>query len=346
MKATNRKIFLFCLFMAFIPVLMFAQPVNKTNFTDSLGRKQGFWKKYNKDTLKYEGQFKNDIPIGEFKYYFPNGKIKAQTTYSDNGKLAKTIMYLPDGKKNGEGTYIDKKKDGLWMYYGTNGRKISEEHYDKGVKTGEWRYYYDDGKINRVENYKNNLKDGVWMEFYPDSILKSKGNYVLDKQEGSVQFYGTNGKIILAGKYANDLKEGEWMFFNDIGAGERKLTYKASELLKEEVIIPTKSGNKYINAKSIAFCEGIGKETRIKLVAGDEIMASVPLDTIEQLLGDVNYFRINQAYVVAIWAVKNRKTFNKDNPVLTLNPDPGKVISVDPAKLEGFMSWADLIKNQ
>ena len=63
----------------------------KTNFTDSLGRKQGYWKKYSKDTLKYEGQFKDDIPVGEFKYYFFDGKVKAHTTYSDNGKVAKTI---------------------------------------------------------------------------------------------------------------------------------------------------------------------------------------------------------------------------------------------------------------
>ena len=55
------------------------------------------------------------------------------------------------------------------------------------------------------------------------------------------------------------------MFFNDLGQGERKLTYKNSFLLKEEVIVPTKSGNKYINAKSIAWCEAIGKDDSHKI---------------------------------------------------------------------------------
>lgn len=344
MKATNIKLTLICIIMMLVPVLLFAQPVNKTNFTDSLGRKQGYWKKYSKDTLKYEGQFKDDIPQGEFKYYFFDGKVKAQTIYSDNGKVAKTIMYHPNGKKNGEGMYVDKKKDGLWIYFGTNGVKISEENYKMGVKTGVWKYYYDDGRINRIENFKNNVKDGEWMEFYQDSVVKTKGVYSNDKLNGVVQCFGLTGKLFLTGKYVNDLKEGDWMFFNELGAGERKLTYKGSSLLKEEVIVPTKGGNKYINAKSIAWCEALGKETLIKLIAGDEITASVNIDTVERLLGQINYFRVNPGFVVAIWSVKNRKTFNKDNPVLTLNPDPGKLVVVDPEVLAGFMSWAGLIK--
>ncbi|MEI6851381.1 MAG: toxin-antitoxin system YwqK family antitoxin [Bacteroidota bacterium] len=344
MKATHLKLAVICFVMAVFPLLLMAQPVGKTNVTDSLGRKQGYWKKYSKDTLKYEGQFKDDIPVGEFKYYFFNGKVKAQTTYSDNGKVAKTIMYHPGGAKNGEGTYVDKKKDGTWVYYGINGMKISEENYVKGVKTGVWKYYYEDGRINRIENYKNDHKNGEWMEFYQDSVLKTKGTYVNDKLNGVVQCYGLTGKVFLTGKYVDDLKQGEWMFFNDLGAGERKLTYKDSYLMKEEVIVPTKGGNKYINAKSIAWCEAIGKETHIKLITGEDITATVAIDTVDRLLGQINYFRVNSTFEVAIWAIKNRKTFNKDNPVLTLNPDPGKLVSVDASVMEGFMSWADLIK--
>jgi len=134
------------------------------------------------------------------------------------------------------------------------------------------------------------------------------------------------------------------MFFNSMGAGERKLTYKAGDLIKEEVIVPVKNGSKYINAKSIAFCEGLGKETRIKLITGEDIQATVSIDTVDRLLGQINYFRVNSNFIVAIWSIKNRKTFTKDNPVLTLNPDPGKIVTVDPTVMEGFMSWADLIK--
>ena len=344
MKAINYKATFVWLVCIFFSSITYAQPESKTNFIDSLGRKQGFWKKYSKDTLKYEGQFKDDKPYGEFKYYYNDGRIKALTDYSDNGSVAKTILYYPDGKTNAEGTYLDQKKDSLWIYYGTNGVKIGEENYDHGIKSGVWKFYYSNGAINKMEYYKNNMRDGESTEFYQeDSIIKSKYNYSNDKLNGVVHYFGLNGKIILAGKYINDLKEGEWMFFNDLGAGERKLTYKASKLIKEEVVFPAKGANKYINVRDIAFCEGQGKETIIRLNAGDIIETTLTLDAVERLLGEVNYFRVNSNFIVSFWSVKNRKTFDKDNPVLTLNPDPGKAVSVANEYMSGFMSWADLI---
>ena len=44
-------------------------------------------------------------------------------------------------------------------------------------------------------------------------------------------------------------------------------------------------------------------------------MATFPIDSVDRLLGQINYFRVNSGFVVAIWAIKNRKTFSKDNPV-------------------------------
>lgn len=320
-----------------------AQPVEK-NQVDSLGRKQGYWKKYSKDTLKYEGHFNDDIPVGDFTYYYYNGNIKAKTSYSENGKIAKTIMYFSDGKKNAEGTYVNKLKDGVWLYYGRNSKVISEEYYKNGVKNGIWKYYYENGKINRIETYKNNAKNGEWFEFFEDSILKAKGTYMNDMLNGIVTYNNTDGKVSLTGKYVNDLKEGEWMFFNPNGQGERKLTYKNSMLIKEEIILKTKAGSKNINPKDVAFCESAGPETKVRLNSGEEVMASTTIDTVERLLGQVNYFRVNNNFIVALWAIKNRKSFNKDNPELILNPDPGKKVLVDFSVLEGFLYWAAILK--
>ena len=47
------------------------------NKTDAQGRKQGPWRKYQPGDkiLIYTGQFKDDIPVGEFRYYYPSGKV-------------------------------------------------------------------------------------------------------------------------------------------------------------------------------------------------------------------------------------------------------------------------------
>ena len=48
------------------------------NKTDAAGRKQGPWIKYQGDgtTPLYTGTFKDNIPVGEFRYFYPSGKVK------------------------------------------------------------------------------------------------------------------------------------------------------------------------------------------------------------------------------------------------------------------------------
>ncbi|MEI6124193.1 MAG: LytTR family transcriptional regulator DNA-binding domain-containing protein [Bacteroidota bacterium] len=337
----NKAIFLNLIF-ALCSAMLFAQP--KSNITDSLGRKQGYWKKYVNDTLKYEGTFKDNKPQGEFKYYYPDKTVKSITNYSNSGVVAKTIMLYNNGKKNAEGTYIDKKKDGLWVYYNADQVKISQENYKNGLKEGEWRYYYDNSKINKIENYKNDLLDGLCFEFYADSLLKVKETYSKGIHQGLVQYFDLNGKVFLTGSYVNDLKEGEWMFFNGNGTGERKLTFKLGNLLKEEIIVTTKAGLKNINVKEIAFCERKDTTVYVRLNSGEQIQISNKIDDMDRLLGDFNFYRVNVNFIISMWSFKNRKTFKADNPVLTLNPDPGIPVVVEKELVEGFMSWTGLIK--
>lgn len=341
MKTTmNKSLSLILLLFIFSGVIN-AQPVNKT---DSLGRKQGYWKKIVNDTLKYEGNFINDKPNGEFKYYYSNGKLKALTVYADSGRKAQTIMFFNNGKKNAEGIYIDKKKDGHWIYYGTNEVKISEENYKNGIKEGTWKYYYDDGKINRVENYKNNLLDGESLDYYADSILKLKCTFLNNKLNGKYQYFYNSGKILLTGSYKNDTKDGEWMFFDENGLGNRKLLYKDGSLAKEEILVLAKGVNTFVAVSDIAYCYSEKNEVHIKKSSGEEFISTTSLDDLEKLLDQFNFFRISPDFIISRWSLKNRKEFKKENPVLVLNPDPGKPVKLSPDKLEGFMSWAALIK--
>ncbi|HNW89523.1 MAG TPA: LytTR family transcriptional regulator DNA-binding domain-containing protein [Bacteroidales bacterium] len=341
MKTTINKRSAFLIFFFVICGLVSAQPVNKT---DTLGRKQGYWKKYVKDTLKYEGAFINDKPTGEFKYYYPNGKIKAVTAYSDSGSKAQTIMYFNNGTKNAEGLYIDKKKEGLWVYYGINGIKISEENYKTGIKEGTWKYFYDNGKINRIENYKNNMLEGEAMDFYADSILKLKCSYQNGKLNGKYQYFYDSGKILFTGVYKNDFQEGVWMFFDENSLGNRKLTYNKGQRVKEEILVKDNGPGTWVVVDDVAYCFSENKEVHIKKNSGEEIITTTPLDDLEKRLDQFNFFRISPDFLISRWSLKNRKAFTKENPVLVLNPECGKLVKVNPDKIEGFMSWASLMK--
>ena len=62
------------LFISFFSLCVIAQ-----NKIDENGKKQGPWKKtYPRSiAVQYEGQFKDDKPVGTFKYYYPSRKIQA-----------------------------------------------------------------------------------------------------------------------------------------------------------------------------------------------------------------------------------------------------------------------------
>ncbi|MBQ7734444.1 MAG: hypothetical protein IJT61_00725 [Bacteroidales bacterium] len=106
------RIKLFLLLMAICPFLMAQNPINQVN---SKGKKQGYWKKYDdKNVLLYEGTFANDVPVGEFKYYYPNGKLKSTTNFIQGVHKVHTVMYDEQGKKAAEGNFIDQQKVSIW----------------------------------------------------------------------------------------------------------------------------------------------------------------------------------------------------------------------------------------
>ena len=94
--------------------------------------------------VSYEGNFVDGIPVGEFKYYYPNGKIKAVSMMSENGKFSRAKMYHRNGRLMAEGKFVEQKKDSIWNYY---------SEYD--------------GILLSTEIYKDQLKSGVWKNFLP-----------------------------------------------------------------------------------------------------------------------------------------------------------------------------------
>lgn len=94
--------------------------------------------------LQEEFSAKNGLLSGEYKYYFPNGK------------LAQEVLYI-NGMKNGEE-----------RFYFTSGKLKSIENYRKNKALGNFIEYYEDGSTHikrTVENGKSKAK------FYRDNKL-------------------------------------------------------------------------------------------------------------------------------------------------------------------------------
>ena len=183
------------------------------NKTDAKGLKQGHWiKKDAAGKIIYEGQFKDDKPYGEFKYYYNTGELKVTSNFSDAGKTTRSKMYYTNGKKKAEGKYVDEQKDSVWKFYSDAELLLKEENYSKGKKNGTFKAYNEDGSLAKEENWKMDVKEGSCKEWYEKDHLKSETNYVNGIMEGKTTYYYPSGIISATGNYKKGIKDGAWKY--------------------------------------------------------------------------------------------------------------------------------------
>jgi antitoxin component YwqK of YwqJK toxin-antitoxin module len=226
-------------------LFLFSVVYAQENKIDDKGLKQGLWKKYfpNTKVLDYEGNFVNDIPEGDFTYYFRNGKVKARMTYKNNGKICFTTIYHEDENNfpMAQGKFVDKQKDSLWLYWGPSGRISMEENYKNGVLDGKKRIYYvpeirtdKSVLISQDLNFKYGIQDGEQKEYFNNGVLKSITYYKNGMIEGEVITNGPNGVIALKDNYLGGAKHGWCYAYDENGAELSKVYYKQGVRLTDK----------------------------------------------------------------------------------------------------------------
>lgn len=107
--------------------------------------------------------FKNEKEtiVGEFKSYYPNGKLKNTGKY-DNG--------FPDG---------------FWVNYQENGNEAAKGNWKAGVQVGEWKHFNENGKLQLIINYdlQGNLH-GNYFEYDDEGNLCIEGSYISGLMNG------------------------------------------------------------------------------------------------------------------------------------------------------------------
>ncbi len=230
------KKYVFILFLAsqLCGVFSFAQENKK----DAKGLKQGAWVKFDANTKAklYEGSFVNDKPNGLFKYYFPSGKIKAITTYSNEGQKARALLFDEKGNKIAEGIYINEKKDSIWNYYNPEHVLISQESYLNCIKDGLWKIYYEDGKLFEETSWKAGVKNGIWKQYFKSGNPKTDASYKAGELDGVMKLFQPDGKLEMSGTYVNAMREGAWIYYLPSGEIKNRELYSKGTLLNQELM--------------------------------------------------------------------------------------------------------------
>lgn len=206
------------------------------NKTDEKGLKQGYWKKTDPTTKKliYEGNFKDNLPQGLFKYYYPNDSIKSKMLFIQNGKIGYSTLFHPNGKMMAYGKYINELKDSTWSFYDEKGLIISKETFLLGKKNGISVVYFSNGVVSEEYHYKMDLKHGTFKQYFDKNIVKGEGNYVNGLMDGKNTYYFPNGVQVASGFYKNGQKNGPWIYKEQDGKIKEKELYKLGRLASQK----------------------------------------------------------------------------------------------------------------
>ena len=88
-----------------------AQVIDTINKTDASGKKQGHWiKRYENGNIQYNGYFKDDKPIGEFKRFYEDAQLRSVQVFNTDGSEADVTFYHQNGFIASTGRYFNQKK--------------------------------------------------------------------------------------------------------------------------------------------------------------------------------------------------------------------------------------------
>lgn len=220
--------------IAFFSCALSAQ--DTLNVTDGKGQRQGFWRKLDSaGRVIYEGRFKDGVPAGEFRYFYPDGKLKTVSMVTDMGNRAVTVSYFPNGRKMAAGNYIHEKKDSTWLFFSeSNGTLVSMESYRNGMINGLSKVFYPDGGLSEQHYYKNGVRDGLWEQYYLDGKLKLRGGFKTGEKHGLFKTFYNSGRPMIEGQYLQGHQDGKWTYFDEKGSLSKTETYDKGVLLKVE----------------------------------------------------------------------------------------------------------------
>ena len=226
---------LFLLLFVILP-FSFISAQETINQTDINGHKQGLWRgKYPNGSIRYEGSFTNDQPVGEWKRFHENGKIKALLHNFPNTDKASAELFDSNGVRFAKGNFKGTAKDSTWNYYNSI-QLVGQENYSEGEKNGTSLTFFVNGSPATESNWVNSQLNGVSRSFYSSGKKKTEILFQQGKRQGLNLIYYESGQIQITGQYNNDQPEGIWKFMDENGKVKYELNYKAGILLNPQVV--------------------------------------------------------------------------------------------------------------
>lgn len=314
-----KKIFFTLLTLTFV-VGAAAQDSNRV---DNRGRKQGLWKKYDKNILLYEGNFVNDVPTGVFTYYHKNGKIKSECDFISGTSKVKATLYHENGQKSGEGIFVDQIKDSVWNYYGQDGKLIKVESYRNGEKHGEWKTFSaQTGILLEEERFDNGRLNGPAKIFFINGDLQNLINYIDGQRNGAFESYYTGNVLSSKGVYHNNLPIDTWTYYDGDGQLRKTVDYKDGKVQATYLHLYNGGSSQKVNQNIIAYFRKVGEQTHVVMNNGATFVSTDDFTYLKTLVDLDEFCPVTPNLLAANSAIKGYAKVDDDRILVRLAPSP------------------------
>lgn len=185
--------------------------------------------------LVYETIMVNDEKqrVSEEMFY-PSGTTRYYHTYKDNQPVGIWKFYYESGKQFAEADFTNSRIGDNWVFYYENGDRIFGEKDEITILeitkdrcplmveggddfTKKQCQFYQNFKLRSEGNIKGNGREGLWIFYFENGNKQAEGNYTENIQNGPHTIYHENGKLYYRGNYENGMRVGEWEFYDDQG---------------------------------------------------------------------------------------------------------------------------------
>lgn len=179
-----------------------------------------------------EGMFKDGVPVGVWKSYYPSGQLKSIGRKVAGKSDSLWSFYSKDGLLTWTYQYENDLKNGCATKYDSLGNVEVETYYVNGVKQGEEQWLYPDGKVKKIITFVDDKEEGLAVEFdkeghvlseeeYRNGFLRSKESFNQYDDEGNKigvwRTYHKNGNVATEISYKAGRKEGASKEFDKDG---------------------------------------------------------------------------------------------------------------------------------
>ena len=173
----------------------------------------GAWiSRYTDATLIDSGNFHHGIPDGEWRSWYPDGKLRSIRTYS----AAKWVAVQSEISRRNTRIYYHQ----LSKLMGWNNQKFESltgasasfaslantgKHYQPPFKYclhhGLFMNFYSNGVAKDSGYYKDGLRDGLWNEYYPNGLVSAAGAYISGYKNSGWKYYNKDGRLTMLAEY-------------------------------------------------------------------------------------------------------------------------------------------------